>query len=453
LYLDPERPERFDRYRVGGTYRGWKQGSKLIKGNSRLILGSCVSLAGIVGPVLHTEPVFVSLVGDGESGKSAILVFAGSFWGRHTDPNMANTLGFGTPWDSTGFDIEKEALAVNHTVVLLDESRAYSTDNNLLITFVTTQVFRLERGFERGRGLAIHRRRSTHVSLLATSNISIEAAPRHVTLDDAVRGRWIEVPAPENGRGMYENLHGAPDVATFTGQLRSLARQHFGHAARKFITRLSAWLSTDKAGFLRWAERRRQFFLRSIPQTAEYGPSNGRIQQKFATLYAVGCSAVKFGVLPLNRKQVRKALMVCLNDHFLHVERERRQNPSHAMPNPLELLRQHIRQHPPVDLRTQLLPDIDAVNLAQSDGLLLKHAKRGDEFCISDSRLMDIVGGKARAQELKYALDLTGDIAKGEGVGVARFSVKRPIAQPAPKNRHRPNLIAIKASALGLAGN
>ena len=70
LYLDPERPERFDRYRVGGTYRDWKKGAKVIRGNSRLILGSCVSLAGIVGPVLHTGPVFISLVGDGESGKN-----------------------------------------------------------------------------------------------------------------------------------------------------------------------------------------------------------------------------------------------------------------------------------------------------------------------------------------------------------------------------------------------
>ncbi len=226
---------------------------------------------------------------------------------------------------------------------------------------------------------------------------------------------------------MFETLPGEPDVAAFTKKLQKFATQHFGHAARKFITRLSAWIEHDKAGFVQWSERRRSIFLRSTPPTTEYGPSNGRIQQKFATLYAVGSLAIKFGVLPLSRKQVRKAVLTCLRDHFVHVELERRQA-TQSVQSPLDLLRQHVRQHPPKDLRTQLLPNIDDFDLERSDGLLLKHVKRGVEFCISDTRLIDIVGGKARAQELKHALETTGDVAKGEGAGVARFSVKRAIA-------------------------
>jgi hypothetical protein len=63
--------------------------------------------------------------------------------------------------------------------------------------------------------------------------------------------------------------------------------------------------------------------------------------------------------------------------------------------------------------------------------------------------LEEIVGGKAGARALKHALEGTRSIATEEGVGDARYSVKRTIAKRAPINRHRPNLIAIKAAALG----
>jgi hypothetical protein len=170
---------------------------------------------------------------------------------------MANTLGFALPWDSTEYDIEKLALASNHTALLLDETRAHTTDVSELAKFVTKQVFRLERGFEKGRGVAGHRRQSSHVSLLATSNISIETAPANVKIDDAMRGRWIELPAPAAGYGMFENLHGEPDLPGFFRRIQQLYVHHFGHAARKFITQLSAWLARDEAGFLEWAEQRR----------------------------------------------------------------------------------------------------------------------------------------------------------------------------------------------------
>ena len=414
-----------------------------------MILGSCVSLVGIVGPILHTEPVFIALVEEGESGKSSILVFAGSLWGRHTDPTMADTLGFGMPWDSTEFHIEKEALAGNHTPMLLDESRAQTTDNKLLITFVTKQAFRLERGFEHGRGNASHRRRSTHVSMLATSNISIECASGNVTIDDALRGRWIEVPAPAKGQGMYEDLHGALDVLSFTDRLRTLARQHFGHAAREFITRLSAWLADGKAGLLEWAEERRRYFLLCSEKIASAGRSVVRVRQKFATLYIAGCLAVEFGILPLNRREVRQALLTCCRDHLSHVTHEQ-QKTAQSIPSALELLRQHVRRNLPTDLRHRLLPNVKDYDPAQSPGLLLHTPKHGTEFFIANSKLAEIVGGESRADELKHTLAAAGDIAKAHGTGADRFSVKRTVAPPAPKSHHRPNLIAIKAAFFGL---
>jgi hypothetical protein len=104
----------------------------------------------------------------------------------------------------------------------------------------------------------------------------------------------------------------------------------------------------------------------------------------------------------------------------------------------------------PPGFAPQVETDVADYDPLQCPGLLLHTAKHGTEFCIANSKLVAIVGDEARAEELKHALAATGDIAKVHGTGADRFSVKRTIAPPAPKNWHRPNLIAIKAAVFGL---
>ena len=355
IQLGRDRPERFDRYRVGGTFKGWKKFARLAEGNSRLILAACIALEGIVGPILGTEPIGVALVADGETGKSAVVVFAGAFWGCHTDDNMANKLGFAVPWDATDYDIEKEALAVNHTVLLLDETRTISTNESELVRAISRQIFRLERGFERGRGNATHRRRSSHVSLLATSNVSLEGGTHGVQIDDAVRGRWIEVPRPTTGHGMFENLHGKSDVPSFARTIHSIAKQHFGHAARVFIAHLLEWLTRDRAELETWALARQTSFLKRARKVTDPTRAMDRIHQKFATLYAVGCLAAQFGVLDLDREEIRAALLTCLRDHVAHVQILRNQ-PSHLVPQDSP----HSQTAPKVSAKTRCSASIAA---------------------------------------------------------------------------------------------
>jgi hypothetical protein len=69
--------------------------------------------------------------------------------------------------------------------------------------------------------------------------------------------------------------------------------------------------------------------------------SGAPYRQKFATLYVVGCLAVEFGILPISRKQLLKALLTCMRDHFAHVERER-QTTGQPSRSALELLCDYI---------------------------------------------------------------------------------------------------------------
>jgi hypothetical protein len=121
---DGGRRERFDRFRTGGTLACWQEIARLAVGNSRLELLLCLAFVGPVAALLGSEQPAIMLVGPAEAGKSTALVAAGSVWGRHADPNMANKLGFCLPFNATDNDLEDEALAANHTLLAVDETRA-----------------------------------------------------------------------------------------------------------------------------------------------------------------------------------------------------------------------------------------------------------------------------------------------------------------------------------------
>jgi uncharacterized protein (DUF927 family) len=87
-------------------------------------LGFCLAFAGPVVALLGVEQPGFMLVGAPGSWKSTLLATVASVWGRHTDPNMANKLGFCVPFNATDNDLEGEALAANHTLLAVDETRA-----------------------------------------------------------------------------------------------------------------------------------------------------------------------------------------------------------------------------------------------------------------------------------------------------------------------------------------
>ncbi len=82
------------------------------------------------------------------------LVAAASAWGRHVDPNMASKLGFCVPFNATDNDLEGEALAANHTLLAVDETRAARGDEREIARFLVGLAMRWELGFGKGRQTA-----------------------------------------------------------------------------------------------------------------------------------------------------------------------------------------------------------------------------------------------------------------------------------------------------------
>jgi hypothetical protein len=69
----------------------------------------------------------------------------------------------------------------------------------------------------------------------------------------------------------------------------------------------------------------------------------------------------------------------------------------------------------------------------------------------TDQKFNDIVGNTADAKALKHELDAMHAIAKAQGTGWARYSVKRPLGVDNKGKPRRVDVIAIRASVLDAA--
>jgi uncharacterized protein DUF927 len=419
-------------------------------------LGLCVAFSGPVAALLGVEQPGVMLVGPPGSWKTTLLASVASVWGRHVDSNMANKLGFCIPFNATDNDLEDEALAANHTLLAVDETRAAAAadgagDERKIAKILVGLVMRWELGFEKGRKNAPGPRRSTSVPFLLTSNkgLGALAALAGMEIDDAHHGRLIGVPLPGFGDTVFEDLHGSADDAAFGEWLRRLIAEHFGHAAREFLRRLVEWRARDEAGLLKWLKKHRQIYLDvARPRIDALGRQLDRVHEKFATLYAVGCLGIEFGLLPWDRKRLIKALLSCTRGHVALVAREQA-DVARWRAAPLDLLRDYVRQNLDefIDLRRGVIADTSGHDHRACPGYINEHEKHGLEFLFSDQRFEEIAGGAAAARRLKAELAGHGWLDTAAGTGGDRYSVRRTIGKGADGKGHREQVVAVRAAA------
>ena len=454
VHLDEGRSERLARYRVHGTLEGFGEIGGLAVGNSLMEMALCLGLEGAVAPVMGLDQAIVMIVGPPESGKSTVAMCPGAAWGRHIHPGAAAKLGFGVHFNATGNDLENEALAANHTFLLVDETRTLGGDDRKHAEALLELGMRWDFGLGKGRMTEDGPRRSTSVPLLLTSNKSLGelAAKAGLEVDDAHHGRLICVPLPEGGQGAFEDLHGHADVAALCKRLRALMAEHFGVAAREFLHRLVDWRARDEEGLKEWLGRRRASFLRHAERIAAPERSIDRVRQKFATLYAAGCLAIAFGILPWERKRLRQGLLACVRGHVALVARDRAQSAAGREGALVERLYAHVGRNLGafVDLRRGGMRDTSGHDHDNCPGYLNVHDKNGLEYLFSDPMIERIAGSRARAKQLKAELVELGRIAvEAGGGGIGRFSVRRAIGRTRSGKPDRRQVIAIRVIAFG----
>ena len=290
--------------------------------------------------------------------------------------------------------------------------------------------------------------------LLTNSNKSLLAILLRLEFefDAAYVDRLPDIPPPSGCTCYFEDLHGSPDVAHYEARLRARAERHHGWAGWHYGKRFERALGTDREELKAFVDAAREEYRRAAASITSSWRDLVRLHCQFATVYAAGCLAHRFGVLPLPRAELLAGDLTCARDHVAFVEQEVRRlgvpvspaggqltiaapiaSGAVAVPDrsPLARLKQYLGVNIPdglIDLRdpaTELPEDHDHDS---STGYIGIHDGQ-IEIWFSNGRFEKIAGGKREGRALKQALVGTGVLKVwGRGKGKVGPLVKRHIA-------------------------
>jgi putative DNA primase/helicase len=241
----------------------------------------------------------------------------GSIWGCHLSPERRE-IGFSERWHTTAGKIELTALAHNETVLPLDETKRAGRTNKDRAQAVLDISFGLAENVEKERLTNVGSIRGWRFYFLSTSNYSLDELAKRAGLeiDDAERGRLVDIPIPDAGHGIYENLHQFADGGRFTDSLKIRCRKYCGAVGKEFVRQLVTDRAKDPAELRTRLKRERKAYLHAInAQAQELGlrPLN-RASGRFATVFAAGVLAINYGLFPWKREELLQAILSCQVD-------------------------------------------------------------------------------------------------------------------------------------------
>jgi hypothetical protein len=241
---------------------------------------------------------------------------------------LDSTLGFGSAWNGTPNGLEEYAPAHKDTLMVLDETGLMPSDSKGQTLSFGEALMRLMQGQGKKRhGVPIER---WSVPLISTSNLSVYALldPKRQKEYQAYCDRLIDIPSPNHSASFFEHLHGFKDADTFGKYLFDLATENFGHPGNYFLERLTAELEKDRAVLSAEVAANVKRYKDLADAISSPSRSVQRVRGYFATVYAVGCLAVRFKILPFSEPELLDAILSCHRDHVAFVDQEVAGDPS-----------------------------------------------------------------------------------------------------------------------------
>jgi hypothetical protein len=424
------------KYRIKGSLEDWQRTiGGLCSGNSRLMF--CASL-GFTGPILRLvsgpRSGGFQLFGSAESGKTAAAMVTGSIWGCHRSSERREN-GFAESWHTTAGKIELTALAHNETVLVLDEAKRAGRTNKERAQAVLDISFGLAENVERERLTNLESVRGWRFYFLSTSNYSLDdlAQRGNCDIDDAERGRFVDIPNPNGGFGIYEELHGFADGQTFTDKLKIRCRKFYGAVAQEFLGKLVHGWTTDQPGLQQFLNEERLAYLQLLKAKAaaeKLKPLN-RASGRFAKVFVAGSLAIKYEIFPWKRDDLLQAILSCQLDGLRRtkVESEQLDTSISGLRNKLvRYLREHHQEFMNLDKK---MPSLGKHTFGSVPGYLATFKGKKWLYLTAD-QLTRIIGRGGRPAKLKKELVLAGMMASTPS---GKFVVQRPIFSGAKGNK------------------
>jgi hypothetical protein len=318
VHLDTKDEEVHSRFHCHGSPQKSQEILKLCRGNSRLMFAAALSFVGpCCKPFGRRAPGFQP-VGKEDTGKTVFGIIAGATYGGVP----GSSLGFGSAWNGTPNGLEEYGPAHNDTLMVLDDTSLMPTDQKARPLAFGEALMRLMQGQGKKRYRQSVDRWS--VPFISTSNLSVYARLDSVRRKSygAYTDRLSDIPTPQGKASFFENLHGSQDEAAFGKKLFDLATKNYGYPICVFLDRLTSALARDREGLAATVADNLAAYEAAAGKITSSQRSVLRVRGHFATVYAVGCLAIQFKVLPFTEDELLAAVLSCHRDHVAFVDNE-----------------------------------------------------------------------------------------------------------------------------------
>lgn len=277
-------------YGESGQLDAWRDDvARYAEGNSALLFALASAFAAPLLRVLEEEGGGFHFRGNSSTGKSTLLIAAGSVWG-----GSKGEQGFGHTWRTTANALENLALAHNDTLLCLDEFAQVDPSE------AGGAAYSLANGQGKARSKSdggLRRRAEWKLLFLSSGEISLSdhmaASAKSGRTAVGQELRLIDVPAEAGaGMGIWEVLHDAESPSQLSERVKAAAKTHYGHAGPMFLERLTV----DRAGAADLARAIVKEFLAKAERPGDSGQVR-RVGRRFAVIGAAGELATSLGIV------------------------------------------------------------------------------------------------------------------------------------------------------------
>ena len=281
------------KYGTRGDCAQWRREvAARAKHNPLFMFALSLAFAPPLLKLLEAEGGGFHVRGNSSTGKSTLLVAAGSVWGG--DPNGGQH-GFGHTWRLTTNALESLALAHNDGLLVLDELAQIDPREAGVAAYALANGD----GKKRLRPDATLRQ-PVRWRLILLSSGEIGLAD-HVASDGkggrVAAGqelRLIDVAADAGaGLGIWSRLDEGETAGGRSTATMAAAKAHYGHAGPQFLEKLTA----DRATMIEKARTHRALFLEEARRVGDTGQI-ARAADRFALVAAAGELAAELGIAP-----------------------------------------------------------------------------------------------------------------------------------------------------------
>ena len=284
-----------------GTLEQWQQSiGRYAVGNSRLLLAISAALASGVMSLVQEENAALHWWGSSSIGKTTIAQVIGSIWNRPVQS-----------WRTTDNAAESLAIQANDGVLILDELGQVDAQAADALAYMLGNGQGKGRANRAGEARPIAKFRLLVIST-GEMDLGNKMAEKKLPAKAGQLVRFISLPADAGrGHGIFEELHGFADGASFSNYLKKSTNECRGSVILGFLERVAQHPDDIAQAIIK---AKKAWLEKALQQLQGVDGQVQRVAAKFSFIAAVGELAATMGIMPWPENAASNACMVSLKE-------------------------------------------------------------------------------------------------------------------------------------------